>query len=81
MVGPMTCKSQVQCPTNSVTQCYMSNDLIILHRVFRFCQHVDCVYAALQFSQTLADLETAQSQVSAHLKSHYDVVTQVTTTS
>lgn len=31
---------------------------------------------ALKFSQTLADLETAQSQVSAHLKSHTDVVKQ-----
>jgi len=36
------------------------------------------VCAALQFSQTLADLETAQSQVTTHLKSHTDVVKQVT---
>ena len=36
------------------------------------------VYAALQFSQTLADLETAQGQVTTHLKSHTDVVKQVT---
>ena len=37
--------------------------------------HVRCV--ALQFSQALADLETAQSLMTAHVKSHADVVKQV----
>jgi len=36
-----------------------------------------CMCTALQFSQALADLETAQSQMTEHVKSHTDVVKQV----
>jgi len=37
-----------------------------------------CVcFAALQFSQTLADLETSQTQIAECLTSHTDVVKQV----
>jgi len=50
----------------------------ISHLLCYFSALTVCVCAALQFSQTLADLETAQHQVTTHLKSHTDVVKQVT---